>query len=135
MTNRLAGAQKLQDLVVNQLINCRSFLVRNRYDDIMINKEGKPIRFDGLTAGDTISLFFSFIADAGLKVKSWSISGWRYKNANRLGEQRWTTNLPLDLCRQPQYKIAWAVIHELILEFQITPDLMRTQSESSVSKL
>ncbi|KAL8649153.1 MAG: hypothetical protein Q9226_005689 [Calogaya cf. arnoldii] len=120
--NRLAGAESLQHLLVNKFINCRSFMFIYDESKMMQEYQGPLIeQYPGLNISDSISLLVSIITEAGLKVKSWAIS--RQGNAKSLKsvEEIWTTTFPLELCRQPQFKVAWADIRKLVLDVEITP--------------
>ncbi|KAI4267335.1 MAG: hypothetical protein LQ337_008404 [Flavoplaca oasis] len=124
VTNRSAAAETLQYLLVHKLVNCRSFVIKRSHDYTMTDEVGDPIEYeynyDGLSTGDTTNLLLTIIAETGLKVKSLAIFKWFYKSSNRVGGPICTAKLSLDLFRQPQFRIPWTDLHELILEYEIT---------------
>ncbi|KAL9031923.1 MAG: hypothetical protein Q9180_006763 [Flavoplaca navasiana] len=71
VTNRSAGAETLQNLLVHKLVNCRSFVVRHADDHTMIDEVRDPVEdkydYDGLSTGDTTNLLLTIIAETGLK--------------------------------------------------------------------
>lgn len=95
----LPGFEELQDILVHNLPNCRSFHIRN--------PGGSGEESDDLTPSDVIAIVLSIVAHTSLPVDSFIVDfGSGYIDARRL--QMWQY-------RQPLFRSGWSHVQELSL--------------------
>jgi len=102
----LPGLEKLQDILVHNLPNCRSFHIRSL--------GGSDDESDDLTPSDAIAIILSIVAHTSLPVKSFIVdfeSG--QVDAKRL--QMWQY-------RQPSFRSGWSHVQELSLAQSLTSE-------------
>lgn len=95
----LLGLEELQDILVHNLPNCRSFHIRS--------PGGSDEESDGLTPSDAIAIILRIVAHTSLPVNSFIVDfQYGYIDAKRL--QMWQY-------RQPLFRSGWSHVQELSL--------------------
>ncbi|KAI9880797.1 MAG: hypothetical protein M1830_000233 [Pleopsidium flavum] len=102
----LPGFEQLQDILVHNLPNCRSFHIRSL--------GGSDDKSDDLTPSDAIAITLSIVAHSSLPVKSFIVDyGSGQVDAKRL--QMWQY-------RQPSFQSGWSHVQELSLVQSLTSE-------------
>ena len=102
----LPGLEKLQDILVHSLPNCRSFRIRSL--------GGSDNESDDLTPSDAIAIILSIVATTSLPVKSFTVDFGRGQvDAKRL--QIWQYRLP-------SFRNGWSHMRELSVEQSLTSE-------------
>lgn len=96
------GVQRLRNILLNKLVNCRSFRI------CCDQEEEGSYKSDYPTASEAVAIILTMIAETGLPVKSFSVD---FKNGHRAALQlRRLRDLQFS---KPEFKTAWSHLQEL----------------------
>ena len=110
----LPGVDLLQDILVHNLLNCRSFHI-DGYDEVQ-----QDASTDSIIPGDAIGIIFSIVAETGLTIQSFTVDT---SPRNNLTEGRLDTErLRVPLCSHENFLAGWKELKELVLKCKITSD-------------
>lgn len=107
----LPAVQILRDILLNNLVNCRSFHI---YRD---HEEEDVYESDCLTPSDVVGIILSIITETSLPVKSFIVD-FRKWGTGEVDAKR----LQILQYRSPEFRSAWAHLQELSLEQSMTLD-------------
>ncbi|KAL9102173.1 MAG: hypothetical protein Q9163_002647 [Psora crenata] len=116
------GAQRVRDILVERLVNCRSFHLQGHdegnchffhigYGELFDN----TFDCDHLTCSDYLAMVLAIISEASLPVKSFWVD---FRGPGRLDVKR----LQFPVYQQPAFRCGWAHLQELYLEHGIAAD-------------
>ena len=111
LAENLNGTGLLRDILSHRLLNCRSFLIYS-YDEYEPRYDT-----DRLVPSDAVGLILSIVAEADLKLRSFTVQSSHHGNG-RLD----TPRLRMPLSQTPKFVKAWSQIEELVLDYAITSD-------------
>ncbi|KAI9879848.1 MAG: hypothetical protein M1830_006871 [Pleopsidium flavum] len=107
----LSGIQMLQDILLNNLVNCRSFHIYGAH------AEEDLYESDWLTSSDAIAIILTIIAETSLPIRSFYVDfrkwGTGKVDAKRLHTLQY---------QKPEFRTAWTHLQELCLEQSMTLD-------------
>ena len=108
------GTQQLRDILLEKLVNCRSFHIHGP-DDVE-----QPYDSGHLLPSDAIGVILAVIAETSLPVKSFFVDYRRnqYSGGGRIDLKR----LQLQPYQHPRFKSGWAYLQELYLDYYIDSD-------------
>ncbi|MCJ1362235.1 hypothetical protein MMC16_001337 [Acarospora aff. strigata] len=106
-----SGIQMLQDLLLKDLVNCRSFHIYGAHAG------EEPYESDWLTSSDAIAIILTIIAETSLPIKSFYVD-FREGGTGRVDAKR----LHALQYQKPGFRTAWAHLQELCLEHSMTLD-------------
>ena len=104
----------LQDILRNQLVNCRSFYIKN-YDEVGMSKENS-----WLTPGDVVSIIYSFVINANLRIMSFTIES--EGSCGRLSTERLLAPSLYHAEEHQREPSSWTSLNSLLLRFNLTED-------------
>lgn len=104
-----SGTQMLQDILLNNLFNCRSFQISGPHGGTT------PCASDWLTTSDAIAIILTIIAKTSLPIKSFYVD-FRSNGTGRVDARR----LHAPQYQTPEFRTAWANLRELYLEHSMT---------------
>jgi len=105
------GVQMLQDILLNNLVNCRSFHIYRDHED------EDSYKSDCLRPSDAVAIILTIIAETSLPVKSFYVV-FRRRGTGKVDAKR----LHILQYRKPEFRTAWAHLQELSLEQTMTSD-------------
>lgn len=111
LADQADGAILLRDVLVENLLKCRSFHI-DSYDEYQPRQEA-----DSLIPSDAVGLVLSIVAEADLALRSFTVESSHSGNG-RLNTQ----GLQTPLSHTPQFIAAWSHIQDLVLEYAMTSD-------------
>jgi hypothetical protein len=116
----------LQDILVQKLVNCRSFYIFcNQMDDTKINAT------DFITHSDAVGIILTIVAQAGLAIKSLVVGTLAARGVGKVSPKGIGTlpgvgagwinakKLQPGVFHQPNFRIAWDHLQELILSVHL----------------
>lgn len=106
------AVETLTDIVVNDLVNCRSFRV-DTYDEYFIDNIPSFIM-----PGDAVGIVLAMIASSSLAIQQLSIQS-RHVDRTTAGRLK-TARLGTAVCSQPGFVAGWLNLKELVLKNVIT---------------
>ena len=104
----------LQDILKNQLVNCRSFYINN-YDEVSMSKENS-----WLTPGDVVSIIYSIVINANLRVVSFTVES--EGSFGRLSTERLLAPSLHHAEEHQREPSSWTSLNSLILRFNLTEE-------------
>ncbi|KAJ5885486.1 hypothetical protein N7495_009996 [Penicillium taxi] len=106
--------KRLQDNLIKNLTNCRSFFIFCRYP------EGQGPDMTHVTITDAVAIFFAFVVDnTPFHIESFHLIYANRHSRTLIMDMR---RLPKLLYRQPQFKRSWSSLQKLSLEQYLTLD-------------
>ena len=112
------GAQILQDLLLNRLLNCRSFYIRGGgSEDIR--------KSDQLVPSDVVGIILNIVAEIAIAVNSLFLDfNGRAPGSSSTGSGSSVDlkRLQVSLYRQPKFRSGWVHLKELLLEQSMKPE-------------
>ncbi|MCJ1304731.1 hypothetical protein MMC08_007544 [Hypocenomyce scalaris] len=107
----LPGVQMLQGILLNRLLNCRSFYIYSDYASEESYESGL------LMPSDAVGIILAIIAETSLPVKSFSVDFLSHGTGS-FDAQR----LHMPQYRKPEFRTGWAHLQELSLEQSMKSD-------------
>ena len=111
LVDPLPGFQVLRGILVNSLVNCRSFHIPS------LTRQEDSNNIGSITPTDAIGILLAVIAETSLSVKSFSL-GYRIQGTGEIDGRR----LHMPRYQTPEFRTAWAHLRELFLEQPMTSD-------------
>ncbi len=110
----LPGAQQLRDILLERLVNCRSFHIYG-FDNVE-----QPYESGHLLPSDAVGIILTVIAETSLPVKSFFVDYRhnQYSGRGRIDVKR----LQMQPYQHPGFKSGWAYLQELYLDYYIDSD-------------
>ncbi|MCJ1387134.1 hypothetical protein MMC17_010263 [Xylographa soralifera] len=105
----LPGVRMRSDILVDKLVNCRSFRIQREYegDDLYDS--------DYLGYSDAIAIIFLVIGETGLPIRSLQLDSTSSDGTNRMYMRR----LDSRYIQKPQFWTGWAHLEELVLQMPL----------------